>query len=62
VQAATARATATARTKDPCRIDLGRVAFFISNATPACVAEDFIAGHADIFNLHVLVDHQPRSL
>jgi hypothetical protein len=59
VQAATARAAATARTKDPWRIVLDRVVFFISKVAPACVNN--IAGNADIFIFHPLVGHQPRS-
>jgi hypothetical protein len=38
VQAATARATATARTKDACRIALDRVVFFIATIAPSLVA------------------------
>jgi hypothetical protein len=61
VQAAIVRGTATARTKDPSRTDLDRVAFLISDAVPACAGENFMAGTTDIFILHVLVDHKARS-
>jgi hypothetical protein len=60
VQAATASAAATARTKDPARIALIRVGLAISQVAPARARENFVAGTANIFSLHVLVDHQAR--
>jgi hypothetical protein len=44
VQAATASATPTARTKDACRIDLDRVVFFIAKVLPVASRNFSVAG------------------
>jgi hypothetical protein len=51
VQAATARAAAMTRMKDPCRFTLDGIVFFISEAVSACAVESVIAGNSDIFRL-----------
>ena len=58
MQAAIVRATATTRTKDPCRFAFDRVVFFFSKAVAAWIRENFMASNADIFDLHVLVDRR----
>ncbi len=52
VQAATARAAATTRTKGPCRFTLDGIVFFISEVVSACAGENVMAGNSDIFRLY----------
>src|SRR5437879_3605494 len=52
VQATTARAAATTRTKDPCRFILDGIVFFISEMVSACAGEYVMAVNSDIFTLH----------
>jgi hypothetical protein len=49
VQAAAARASVVARTRDPCRIRLDRVVVVVSEASPTCAEEKIVTGDADIF-------------
>jgi hypothetical protein len=63
VQAATVRAAPTARTKDPCRIDLDRFVFFVSEVPSARAEENLVAGDdADIFISRVLGGRGTRML
>jgi hypothetical protein len=50
VQAAVARASVAARTRDPCRISRDRAVFVVSEVPPTCVEEKIVTGDdADIF-------------
>jgi hypothetical protein len=48
--------------REPRHIRLDRVAVLTSKVAPARAGENFRTGNADIFKLHVLVDHKTRSV
>jgi hypothetical protein len=64
-QAATARAAATARTRDSRRTGLDRALLLLLRSTPTGAAEDIIPGNADIINLDIVVaiiiDNQTKA-